>query len=310
MGEVHQDRERGLELHKRTDNSPAGRILRGSIDGHVHFAPDIQPRRFTAIEAALAAREMGLRGIVIKSHSYPTGPLASMVSEIIPEIAVFGGICLDHEVGGLNAHAVEASAKLGGKIVWMPVFCSANSKALIASRLGTEIAGDGISLLDVNGKLAPEVTEILHIIKEYDMVLATGHISAREILTLVDKAKQLGIAKIVVTHAMSDFLSESILTPDERQMLAKEGVLIEHCAWQISPTGGRTDPAEVAESIKREGPRNCIMSTDSGGVLHPNVPEGMRMFIGSMLKYGLSEEDVTYMVKLNPARLLGLPPED
>lgn len=145
----------------------------------------IMPRRFNALET-------GLGGIVLKNHSYPTVHLASLVSKLVPDIAVFGGICLEYECGG---------------------------------------------------KLVPEAVDILKITKDYDMVLATGHISSREIFALVDKAKQLGVAKIVVTHAMSNFLSESILKPEERQMLAKEGVLIEHCVWQISPTGGRTDPA-------------------------------------------------------------------
>jgi hypothetical protein len=29
-----------------------------------------------------------------------------------------------------------------------------------------------------------------------------------------------------------------------------------------------------------------------------------------MLKCGLSEEDITYMVKINPARIIRLPPEE
>jgi hypothetical protein len=229
-----------------------------------------------------------------------------LVSELVPDIAVFGGICLEYGCGGLNAHAVETAAKLGAKVVWMPVFCSANSIALVARQLGVKIKGDGISIIGTNGKLVPEAVDILQIVKDYDMVLATGHISSREIFALADKAKQLGVAKMVVTHAMSNFLSESILKPEERQMLAKEGVLIEHCVWQISPTGGRTDPADVATAIKNEGPGNCVMSTDFGGIAHPNVPEGMRMFISAMLKCGLSEEDITTMIKLTPARLLGL----
>lgn len=306
MAEFDYPREYRLELRPRTDDSPIGRLLRGALDTHIHFAPDMMPRRFNALETALIAREAGLRGIILKNHNYPTDALSKLVSELVPDLAIFGGVCLDHEVGGLNLHAVEASAKLGGKIVWMPVFCSANSKALVERKLGLHIAGEGISILDKNGKLVPEVTEILKIIKYHDMVLATGHISAREILTLVDKARQVGVKKIVVTHAMSDFLSESILKPEERQMLAKEGVLIEHTAWQISPTGGKTDPEVVAASIKREGPENCIMSTDFGGLWHPNVPEGLRMFISAMLRAGLSEEDITCMVKTNPARLLGL----
>lgn len=306
MIEVHHTREYNLEFQRSTDNSPIGRILKGCIDMHVHFGPDILPKRYNALETALIARDAGIRGIVLKHNYYPTAPLASLVSELVPEISVFGSICLESECGGLNIHAVETAAKLGAKVVWMPVFSSANSRALVARKVGLDVGGDGISILGMDGKLVPEAVDILKVIKDYDMVLATGHVSAREIVALADKAKQLGVVKVVVTHAMSDFLSESILKPEERQTLAKEGFLIEHTAAEISPTAGRADPAEFAAAIKSEGPGNCIMSTDSGGLLHPNVAEGMRMFISTMLRCGLSEQDITSMVKLNPARLLGL----
>ena len=84
---------------------------------------------------------------------------------------------------------------------------------------------------------------------------------------------------------------------------------MEHTACEISPAGGRTNPVEMADAIKREGPNNCIMSSDLGQVGDPSVGEGMRLFISSMLSCGLSQEDITYMVKLNPAQLLGLKPE-
>lgn len=310
MANVSDTREYTLALRPRTDDSQVGKILKGSISMHVHFDPEPDsPKRLNALETALTAREMGLRGIVLKNHSYPTPPLASLISELVPGIAVFGSICLDYEVGGLNAHAVEAAAKLGAKVVWMPVFSARNSRALVTRLLGIDVKGDGISVLGEDGKIVPEVVDILKIIKAYDMVLATGHISRREILALVDKAKQQGIKKMIVTHVMSNFLSESILKPEEREMLAKEGVFMEHTAWEISPAGGRVNPIDTAAAIEKEGPSNCIMSSDLAQIENPSVAEGMRLFIGSMLSCGLSRKDITYMVKVNPAQLLGLKPE-
>lgn len=125
----------------------------------------------------------------------------------------------------------------------------------------------------------------------------------------MEKARQLAIDKIVVTHAMSDYISEKILSEQDRLKLASEGVFIQHTAWEISPTGGGADLAVVVAAIKGEGPANCIMSSDFGGPAHPSVAEGMRLFITTTLKNGLSPEDITRMVRLNPARLLRLEPE-
>jgi hypothetical protein len=204
----------------------------------------------------------------------------------------------------------------------MPLFAARNSIAktarafknlpMITSGALMPVADGGISLIDTKNRLLPEVVEILKIIKDYDMAVATGHISPKEIFALVDKAKGLGIKKIVATHCMFDMLSDEVLSPGERQTLTREGVYMEHTAICILPTFGNVlcQPREIASAIKHDGPENCIMSTDFGHVLHPTTSEGMRMFISAMLRNGLSEEEITRMVKTNPRRLLGLTSED
>ena len=49
------------------------------------------------------------------------------------------------------------------------------------------------------------------------------------------------------------------------------------------------------------------MSTDLGQAHNPAPAEGMRMMIATMLKCGITEKEIELMVKVNPARLLGLP---
>ena len=306
MSENDYSREYNLGFHKEPDDSLAGRILRGSIDMHVHCQPDLLPRRQNAVAEVMMAREMGLRGLVFKNPCYPTMPLADLASRLVPGIAVFGGICLEYECGGLNPYAVETAAKLGAKVVWMPTFSSANSINLVNRLVKLGIKGEGLSILEKDGKIVSEVIDILRIIKDHEMVLATGHISARETIELVEKAKQIGITKILVTHAWFPILMESILTPEERKMLATEGVMIEYTLAQISPIGQGLNPKQIMDSIYNEGVANCIMSTDSGLALQSPAAESMRLFISNMLWCGMGEEEITQMVKTNPARLLGI----
>ena len=42
--------------------------IEGAIDFHVHSAPDVFGRSVTDIEAAILAKRMGLRAIVLKNH--------------------------------------------------------------------------------------------------------------------------------------------------------------------------------------------------------------------------------------------------
>ncbi|SVB55098.1 uncharacterized protein METZ01_LOCUS207952, partial [marine metagenome] len=103
--------------------SNVDRILEGALDIHVHFSPDPKvERRAGAVEIALQAKELGMQGVVLKSHEYPTHPVADTTSELVPEVTVLGGVALDLGVGGLNIHAVEATANMGGRIVWMPTY--------------------------------------------------------------------------------------------------------------------------------------------------------------------------------------------
>ncbi|MGH7818173.1 MAG: DUF6282 family protein, partial [Candidatus Binatia bacterium] len=100
-------------------------LLQGAADLHCHFAPDAhRARSVNAIEAALDAVAAGHAALVLKSHDYPTAPLARIVGEIVPGIQVFGGVCCDRDVGGVNPAAVDTTLRLGGKIVWLPTLTS------------------------------------------------------------------------------------------------------------------------------------------------------------------------------------------
>src|SRR3954469_15645814 len=86
------------------------------------FGPD--PHRARSVDAFEAAREAaaaGHRAIVLKSHDSPTASLAWAVQRDVGNtISVFGGICCDREVGGMNPAAVEVALALGARIVWLP----------------------------------------------------------------------------------------------------------------------------------------------------------------------------------------------
>ena len=275
------------------------RLMEDAVDIHVHFAPDPRvERRCDAVELARGATQMGMRGIVLKSHEYPTHPVAYTVGKIVPGISLIGGITLNVEVGGLNPMAVEASANMGGRVVWMPTFSAK------ADRQRRGLKG-GISLLDAKGRLLPEVYPILETVKQHDMVLATGHLSTEESMVLVDEANNLGIHRVVVTHASSmSFMTG--MTVEDMKTFAAKGAFIEHCVQVMMPLTHRMAPSELADMLRTIGPEHCIVSTDFGQAYHPMPHEGLRMGIASLLQAGLEEVEVGIMVKDNPSRLLGL----
>jgi predicted TIM-barrel fold metal-dependent hydrolase len=110
----------------------------------------------------------------------------------------------------------------------------------------------------------------------------------------------------MITHALQSQLQDVGLSTDDITQLAKGGAYIEHSFWGFMPTISNWDAKMLADSIKSTGADRCIMSSDFGQYFHPSAPEGLRLFIGTMLRKGIPEKDIEIMVKTNPAKLLGL----
>ena len=274
-------------------NDKVEAIWRGSIDIHVHAAPDpVAPRRMDVLDMARAARDAGMRAVIFKSHEYPTVPAAHVLNRVIDGFTVFGAISLDYEVGGLNPAALEASARMGAAKVWMPTF---SADYWSTTRHNTP----GIKVLAEDGRLLPVVHDILDIVAAHNMILGTGHLWAEEQLELVRTARARDV-KTVVTHA-------DLWIPLELQAeMARLGAFIEHAYIGCMPAHASYTVEEVAAAVRAAGPSQSILSTDFGQVHNPAPAEGLRMFIAAMLRAGFSTDEVAQMVKHNPAQLLGL----
>jgi hypothetical protein len=131
------------------------------------------------------------------------------------------------------------------------------------------------------------------------MILATGHLGRREIFALVRSARQMGLRKVVVTHA--EFPSQS-LTAQEQLELAETGALIEHCFTTLHT--GKAPWEEVLNSIRVVGTERCFLSTDLGQTINPPVSEGFAMFAQTLLNDGFSVEQIRRMTVVNPTALV------
>lgn len=163
--------------------------------------------------------------------------------------------------------------------------------------------------MDDSGNKIPDVWKVLdqifEIVAEYDMVLASGHLSYEETVVLFEEAKKKGVSKLVATHPMSDVIWPA-MTMEQMKHLADMGAYIEHVFRNLLPLLGSFNPEKYVEAVKIIGAHHTIMSTDFAQITDCTPAEGMRMFIGNMLEYGCTAEEVELMVKTNPAHLLGL----
>jgi adenine deaminase len=88
--------------------------------------------------------------------------------------------------------------------------------------------------------------------------------------------------------------------------LADMGCYIEHCYRNCMPLLGSYRPENYIEAIHEVGADHTILCTDFAQITDTSPAEGMRQFIATMLQMQVSEDDITLMVKTNPAKLLDL----
>ena len=288
--------------------------IEGGYDLQVHVAPDVIARRIDDLDLAKEFLGRGLKGFVLKSHYFPTAERAAVVSKAVPGIRAMGAITLNHSVGGLNPVALELAGRSGCKIVWMPTVDAANETAgrpdgtkknlPFWAKIQLELAATGISpppitVLDESGKLSAQARTCLELIHKHNMILATGHLGKREILALVRTAKEIGLQRVLVTHA--EFPSQS-LTAQEQVELADLGAMIEHCFTTMHT--GKAPWEEVIDSIRKVGAERCVLSTDLGQTINPPVSDGFAMFAQTLLDAGLTGAEIHRMAAGNPAALI------
>jgi len=282
----------------------------GAIDFHVHSEPDVFGRSMDDIDVAVLAKRKGMRALVLKNHVSMTADRAVLVMKIVPGIEIFGGIVLNNAVGGINPAAVEWMHRMSGgrgKVVWLPTFDSdMHIKTLVDPK------GSGI-VVAPNGVVTPQVEEVLKIIARENLVLATGHVHAEEVVAVVGRARALGVRNILVTHALTNIPG---LTMDQVKQVTQMGAYIEYCYLQ-SMTGPDAQHAwmkhwskvslkDLARVVREIGAKSLVLSTDLGQHANMTHPDGMEDMITGLLKEGVSQADIDLMVKRNPARLLGL----
>jgi Tat protein secretion system quality control protein TatD with DNase activity len=292
----------------------ADELMNNAIDMHCHIYPEFTldaKKRMEDVEWINLASQMGMRGAVLKSHFWPTMTNVYFLQKQIPEgFKLFSSITLNLSSGGVNAWAVEAAAKQGAKVIFMPTWSSKNDQELKSvSRIIKKYISslenykfEGVSILDSNG-LIPEAKKILQIAKEMDLVLCTGHISPSESLELARQAKNIGFQKLIFSHPDNPSVKATI---QEMKEAIRLGAYVEFCFLGTLPLIQRKHPRDMVSLIREIGAEHCVLSTDSFYDWVPPEPEIMRMGIANLLELGVSKEEMKLMVQDNQVKLLDL----
>jgi hypothetical protein len=294
----------------------ARELVRDAYDVHIHVAPDVMRRRVDDLALAPRFAAAGMAGFVLKSHYVPTTERAAVVRAAVPGFDAVGAITLNASVGGMNPIAVELAGRGGAQVVWLPTVDSANQRACTASdpegarppmwaRLQEELreagmAADPVEVVGPGGRVLETTRQVLKVIAEHDMTLATGHLSAAEIDTVVDAAVEAGVRRIVITHP--EFTSQRVAVERQRALAAK-GALLERCF--TTPHTGKVTWKVWLENIRAVGPEHSVLSSDLGQPFNPPVEDGLALLADRLLTEGFTEEEIRLMAVRNSRWLAG-----
>lgn len=278
-------------------------VMQGIIDMHIHAAPDVRARKLDDLELMESSVQRGVRAIVLKSHNVPTADRAYLVNRVAAEkypdvkFTAFGELCLNRPVGGLNPDAVETSLKLGAKVIWLPTNTAENhyrkngkdpSKGVVVTR---------------DGKAVDELQDIFALVKQYNAVLATGHIGAEECFPVVEAARAAGVEKIVITHP--EFWVVGMTPEQQADIVRKYDVLLESVYAQPVNGGYKINIPDNIAAMKAIGPEHFVISTDSGQTVNPYWYESYTTYFKAVSEVFTSEQ-VRKMTHDNPAWLLDI----
>ncbi|MDC7789528.1 DUF6282 family protein [Rhodoplanes sp. TEM] len=298
-----------------TEDARARRVedlLIGAIDPHVHSGPSIAPRGLDHVALAREASAAGFAAVITKDHDYSGVTTAALIAANFPELTtkVYSAIVLNNVVGGLNPWAVEHTAAMGGRIVFMPTLAAAHhlewekSSSWAHPASTQKMRAAAAVPVTENGVVRDDAKEILDVVARTGLALASGHLHVRETWVLFEEAKRRGVKTLVFTHP-EDIVQASL---DDVRGIAAMGAYVEHSLCMF--LDGSKFKTRTAEDLKAQidaaGVERTILCSDLGQVGVFSPVEGVRRGIRLCLDLGYDDAQIRRMVSTNAARAFGL----
>jgi hypothetical protein len=227
----------------------------------------------------------------------------------------------------VNPWAITHMAEMKGgwgRIVWMPSWDSENSIHKLPRRPPAYVAVAECKGLPFwinypkpcpdGGELLPEVKEALQVIAKAktrdsngDLILATGHNSPAEVKLLVKEAVRVGVKRIILTHPLLDIVEMHATEIKEVVRMGPE--IYAEFTSQFGNPNARPEVLKLyVDTIRLVGPERSFLSSDTGQLNSVWQPDALANAAKALRANGFTERELDLMLKINPAKILGIAP--
>lgn len=302
-----------MTAQPKTIEARIDRLLVGAIDTHVHSGPSIALRGIDHLELVREMSQAGFAAVITKDHDYSGVMTAALIRKHFPELRtrIYSGITLNNVVGGLNPYAVEHTAAMGGKVVFMPTLAAEHHLEWEKTSGWVHPASTqkmrpaaGIPVLDANKQLRDDTKEILDVVARTGVALASGHLHISETWIVFEEARRRGVKTLILTHP-EDIVEASL---NDVRGIAAMGAFVEHslCMFLEGSKFKTRTGEDLRQHIEAAGVDQTIMCSDLGqtGVFSPL--EGFRRGIRLCIELGYDDAQIRKMVSTNAAHAFGL----
>jgi hypothetical protein len=259
------------------------------------------------VQIAIDASKAGMRALAFKDHWNVSANAAYLAQrhldyliekgELTHRVEIYGGSGTSF---GVNPDAIRVALQYPNfKMIWFPTFTS-----LGFWRGAGHPEKGGVRLVSESGEVLPEVVEVMKMAAAKKVGMGFGHTDFQELLPLAKMAKELGVLA-TLDHPL---LQLNKLLLEEMMQLADLGVYVGTYCQPMIPSLYQpvADPMETINTIKKIGPKRCIIGSDFGQVLHMDSIDGMRVFIRALLAFGITKKEIKIMLHDIPAKLMYL----
>ncbi len=254
--------------------------LEGVIDMHVHTNPDLRLRAYDDFELCDAAVRVGARAIVIKSHQGFTANRAWLTNRY------------NKLVHGENNFTMFGSVTLN------------TQSARNHLEKMKQPTGQAVEVV-VDGKVVPEMEDVFRLVKDYNAVLGTAHVSPTEAIIVCEAARKAGVQNLVVTHP--EWWIVGMTVEDQIRLVKDYDVILERCFAQNMGGGKyKSNLADNLEIIQTVGYEHVMVDTDGGQTENPHWEIAMAQYMQYLADHGVPMEQIYHMTHTIPSRLLGL----
>jgi hypothetical protein len=305
-------------------------VQNGGIDLHAHQDPDSNgpsygqaARSIDAMDLYTRAKAAGMRGFVIKEHLDQTASLAYYLRKLHPDMEIFGGMGSNLTTGSkVNPWAILHMTEMKGgwgRIVWMPSWDSENTSRTARNYeqrvpMLTKYFEKPYVSVARNGELLPEVRQAIEVIatkktrdSNGDLILATGHNSPDEVVLMIKEAVKAGVKHVIITHPLLDSVGMTLEQITQAVALGPE-IYAEFTALFGTQYASPETVKRYVDGIRAAGVDHAFVSTDTGQINSDFQPDALAKAAKVLRANGFTEQELTKLFKINPARILGLTP--